>query len=226
MVPDIYDKLYLPEGNSSIPKKQAEFIYSFLKDKNIKKTLEVGFCFGCSTAYIMSATLSPHYVIDPNQAGQWKNSGIKNIKALKLDKYLRFENDFSHNALPKLLKKGIKIDFAFIDGMHLFDYIMVDFFYIDLLLNNNGYVLFHDKWMRSTQMVAEWIKTNKTNYRLVEVPVKNLILFQKLNEDTRYWNYFEEFYRMPIRQSLKFLLKKIPPFYRLFKFLKELNKKK
>ena len=208
-VPNIYEKLAILEkgSSSSVKKEEAEFIYSFLKEKRIKKTLEIGFSYGMSTAYIISATHYDHYVIDPFE-DRSDNSGLKNIRKLKLNEYLKFENDFAHNSLPKLLKKGVKIDFAFIDGGHKFDDIFVDFYYVDLLLNINGYVLFHDTWMRSTQMVASWIKKNKTNYELVKTPLKNLIMFQKNGQDIRQWNHFKGFYTWkPAIKHRFFLLK-------------------
>lgn len=112
MSQSIWKKLLRPiEGVdlTSITEKEGEFIYSFLKEKNIKNSLEVGLAYGCSTAYIISATQSYHYAIDPFQ-DQFDNLGLKNIKTFKLDKYLKFENDFSHNVLPRLLKDGVKID--------------------------------------------------------------------------------------------------------------------
>ncbi len=191
-MPNIFEKLELPEKNSSISKSQGEFIYSFLKDKNIKNTLEIGFCFGCSTAYIINATKSKHIVIDPYQKEIWKNIGLKNIVKLGYKKFLRFENDFSYNILPKLFQEGKRIDFAFIDGSHLFDYIMIDFFYIDLLLNKNGYVLFDDIWMDSTKSFESWIKTNRNDYKLIKKD-DNLLLFQKINYDERKWDHFIKF---------------------------------
>lgn len=185
----IFEKIEIPEKNSPISKEQGEFIYSFLKQKNIKKTLEVGFCFGVSTSYIMNATKSRHIAIDPYQKKLWKNRGINNMSKLELEKLLRFENDFSHNVLPKLFNEGVKIDFAFIDGSHLFDYIMLDFFYIDLLLNKNGYVLFDDTWMNSTKFVESWIKNNRKDYEMIEKK-DNLLLFQKTGYDEREWSHF------------------------------------
>lgn len=179
------------DKKSSISKKDGEFIYNFLKNKKIKKTLETGFGSGISTAYIISATKSNHIAIDPFEKKNFNNLGLENIKKLGLSKFLRLEKDFSHNVLPKLLDEGIKIDFAFIDGMHLFDYIMLDLFYIDKLLNNNGYILFHDNWMPSTRLVSDWIKKNRKDYKLIHESY-TLLLFQKINKDIRKWNHFIE----------------------------------
>lgn len=191
---DIYSTLLIPEESrlTAIKKKEGEFICNFLKDKNPKVTLEVGFAFGFSAVYIMSATDSPHYVIDVDQ-GAYDNLGLKNVENNGFSSRLRLENDFSHNVLPRLLKEGIKLDFAFIDGGHKFDQIFVDFYYIDLLLNEHAYVLFHDSWMWSVQHVLAWIRSNKKNYRFIKVPVKNLVLLEKIGPDDRNWDHFKPF---------------------------------
>ena len=41
-------------------------------------------------------------------------------------------------ALPMLLEKGERFDFAHLDGIHLFDHAMVSFFFLDLLLDVGG----------------------------------------------------------------------------------------
>lgn len=188
----LYRQLNIPKTKISIKEKEATFIYDFLMTNKIKKTLEVGFAFGCSTAHIISATKDKHYVIDPFQH-LFKDTGINNIRNLKLSKHLIFINDNSYNALPKLLTKGVKINFAFIDGDHKFDSVFIDFYFIDLLLNHEGYVLFHDTWMRSIQHIVSWIKNNKTNYIRIKIPIKNMVLFQKKGDDQRIWTHFKGF---------------------------------
>ncbi|MFH2138173.1 MAG: class I SAM-dependent methyltransferase [Candidatus Omnitrophota bacterium] len=195
MTQNIYENLVIPEKYSliSISKDEAEYIHFFLKEKNIKKTLEIGLAFGCSAAHIISATESRHYAIDPFQE-KFKNLGLKNLKNLGFDKYLTFKNDFSYNILPQFLDDGMKFDFIFIDGDHKFDFAFVDFFFADLLLNQGSYILFHDSWMPALQSISSWIKTNRKDYSLVKTPQANLILFQKNSRDDRPWDHFEDFY--------------------------------
>lgn len=193
--PDFYESLELPVPLISVSKTEGQYIYSFLKEKEIKTTLEIGFCYGCSTAYIISATQHTHYAIDPHQEEVWNNVGLTNIKKLGMDKYLILEEDFSHNALPKLLKEGVKVDFCFIDGDHKFEAIILDFYYCNLLLNEGGYILFDDTYLRSTQVVGEWIKKNRADYKHVQTPsnVENFIMFQKIGKDERDMEHFVEF---------------------------------
>jgi predicted O-methyltransferase YrrM len=205
VIPDIYSQLELPVREVSLFRLQAELIYSILKQTGITKTLEVGFAYGCSAAHIISATDSPHYAIDPFQTKHWDNVGLKNLKTLKLDHHLRFLPDFAHNAMPALLKEGQRFDFILIDGDHRYDGIMNDFFYADKLLNEGGYVMFDDVFLRATQVVRDWILTNRADYMPIDLPndditYQELLLFQKVRGgDERVWDHFVEFYEGPKR---------------------------
>jgi len=196
MIPDIYRRLELKSGDkhTSVTKHEAEAIYNFLAAKNIKKTLEIGMAYGVSTAYIIAATRSLHYVIDPFQnSSKYQGLGLKNISRLKYKSHLKFIEDYSHFALPKLIKKKLNFDFIFIDGGHNFDTVFVDFYFGDLLLNQNGFILLHDTWLLSIQTVAEWVKQNKKNYRILDFPAKNCLLLQKKGDDKRKWYHFKSF---------------------------------
>jgi len=191
MMSKIFKELEM-DTETAILKEEGEYIYNFLKENNIKRTLEIGFAYGCSSAYIISATQSKHYVIDPYQPW-YQNLGKKNIEKLALGQFLDLKEEVSQFALPKMIKEGVKIDFAFIDGGHLFDEIFVDFYFIDLMLEENGYVLFHDIWMPSTKAVLSWIANNKKNYEIIELFIGDLIMVRKLKNEERAWDHFEPF---------------------------------
>ena len=69
-------------------------------------------------------------------------------------------------ALPKLVERGDKFDFIFIDGYHSFDYAFVDFFFADLLLEIGGMVAFHDSSYPAVHKVCRFIAGNK-QYRSI-----------------------------------------------------------
>lgn len=190
----LYTMLHVPEEDRStaINCAEGEFIRSFLEHRGLKRTLETGFAYGVSAAFIMSATGSPHYAIDPRPE-HYRNLGVANIDRIGMRSLLHLETDFAHNVLPRLLAQRLRFDFAFIDGDHRFDGIFVDFFYVDLLLQQDGYVMLHDAWMPSTQHVISWIRANKKNYRFVRTPIDNLAVVQKIGRDERDWAHFAEF---------------------------------
>ncbi len=190
----IYDQLFIPENGRpvSISREEGEYLFSFLKERQLRNTLEVGFSFGCSTAYIISATRGSHIAIDCFQAA-WGDLGLANMEKLGLRQFLRFLREPSHLALPSLLREGVKVDFAFIDGGHKYDDVFLDWCYIAMMLNPSGYVFFHDASMRSTQLVAAFIASNRADFRRVPTPISSFVAFQKVGIDTRRWDHFEEF---------------------------------
>ena len=141
---EINSKLTIPSEDSASPIKsnEAEFIFNFLTEKKLSKTLETGFAYAKSASHIIAATRSRHIAIDPFQ-DKYQNLGKENIEALGLDNFLELHEDYSHHVLPKLLDRKEKFDFIFIDGDHKFDGIFVDFYYSDLLLEKGGYILLH-----------------------------------------------------------------------------------
>ena len=66
----------------------------------------------------------------------------------------------SYLCLPELERRGVKIDFAFIDGNHTFDYVLVDLFLIDKLLNVNGIIVLDDANYASVKKVCRYALTN------------------------------------------------------------------
>jgi predicted O-methyltransferase YrrM len=170
----------VPETNKSTPIKDSEahFLHNFVKENGIKKTAETGCGYGKSAIAIMSATGNGHIIMDPFQSF-YKYGGVNNIKKAGFGDKLDFQEDYSHNVLPRLADKREKFDFIFIDGNHRFDGIFIDYYYTDFLLNPGGYFMFHDTWMHSTQLVISYIKTNRPDYTVIESPLRNIAIFQK-----------------------------------------------
>jgi predicted O-methyltransferase YrrM len=191
----IISQLEVPQEDSSTPIKdnEAQFIFKFIINHKIKRTLETGFAYAKSASHIIAATKQKHIAIDPFQ-NDYKSLGLKNIEKLGLKDYLDFREDYSHNVLPELVKKGEKFEFIFIDGDHKFDGEFVDFYFADLLLEKNGYILLHDTWMRSTRLVMEFINSNRKDYEKRPTGLKNIALYQKCGVDNRDGMFFKEFF--------------------------------
>ena len=58
-------------------------------------------------------------------------------------------------ALPQLVGDRQTIQFAYIDGWHTFDYTLLDFFYVDKMLDPGGVVAFNDCALPSVRRVIE-----------------------------------------------------------------------
>jgi predicted O-methyltransferase YrrM len=194
---ELLRRIRIPTANRyiSVRPVEGEFMHRWIKERHLSRTLEIGLAYGASACSIMSAHQGRHTCMDPFQ-DQYGNIGLENLASLGFSERLEFHRGFSYDVLPRLLADGRDFDFAFIDGNHLYDGIFVDFYFVDRLLANQGYVLFHDAWMRGTQLVGSFIRRNRKDYRRVRCPVKNMLLFQKIGEDQRSTQHFREFYTL------------------------------
>jgi predicted O-methyltransferase YrrM len=193
---ELYEHLDIPADDrySAIPREEAEYFYRFLRGREVRRSVETGFGYGCSTAHIMAATGAPHVAIDPNER-DYGDRGLKNIERLGMAENLLFLEESSQDALPRLYLKGGWFDFAFLDGAHRFDQIFTDWFYVDRMLEPGGYVFFHDTWLRSVRLTAAFIRANRKDYRPVRTPFETIAAFRKVSTDRRQPNHFREFCR-------------------------------
>jgi predicted O-methyltransferase YrrM len=153
----------------NIPQKEGKFLQKLILEFKPKISLEVGLAFGISSLYICEALTQiggeRHIVIDPWQNKDdscYKGIGLNNLKKAGYENLIDFMEMSSHIALPKLESEGVKVDFAFIDGWHTFDYVLMDFFFIDRLLRVGGVVAFDDvPYYGSIQKVCRYIATNR-----------------------------------------------------------------
>jgi predicted O-methyltransferase YrrM len=132
--------------------------------------------------------------IDPYQNTQWKNIGINLLKYYEMDSRHKLYLEKSYNCLPYLLKKyGYeKFNIIFIDGWHTFDYTLLDFFYSNLLLKKNGIIIIDDALHEGVKKCINYINTNYNYYKKRDSP-KSFAVFQKIDNDTRDWNFHKNF---------------------------------
>src|SRR5262245_36459880 len=104
---------------------------------------------GLSTLFITAAHRDNgpdgrHIAIDPYQHSDWRGVGMGLIRQAGLSDRVRLIEEPSHQALPLLEREGARAGLIFIDGAHLFDYVMADFLVSDWLLDAGGVIAFDD----------------------------------------------------------------------------------
>ena len=112
-----------------------------------------------------------------------------------LQSMLQVIEEPSYLALPRLVQAKERFELILIDGMHTFDYTLLDFFYADLLLAPNGVLVFDDKQMPAVGKVIDFILKNRS-YRLVEpqnLITKSFAVLIKVEDDTREWDFHVAF---------------------------------
>lgn len=152
--------------HSAVAFEEGKFLQQIIADRKPVLSLEVGLAFGISALFICEALSGTpnvrHIICDPYQFnGSWRGSGLRNLKNAGYGELIEFHNQFSHLALPELESRGIKLDFAFVDGSHTFDYVLLDFFYIDRMLRPGGIIAFDDVGWPGVRKVCRFIVTNR-----------------------------------------------------------------
>lgn len=164
--------VHAPDGRtlplqSHVLADEAEFLSRVVREARPTTTLEVGLAMGCSALAICDATAgvpeARHLVIDPRQNVQplWGGIGLNHLAQAGFAPRVRFMELPSHRALAQLEDEGQRIQFAFIDGFHTFDYALVDFFLIDRLLEVGGLVAFDDADWPSVRRAVRYVATNR-----------------------------------------------------------------
>lgn len=133
----------------NIDRTEGMFLYDLVKEnKTITSTLEIGCAFGLSSLFICSALEEKenpkHIIIDPNQHSHYGGIGILNLERAGV-RFYKFIEETSEIALPKILEETPEsYDLVFIDGLHSFDQVALDFYYANRLLKLGGLIIFDD----------------------------------------------------------------------------------
>jgi len=154
---------------SSISLSEGQFLQKIVRELDPTISLEVGLAYGISALFICDALNhrkeTQHIVIDPNQHGgawgdNWDGIGIANLRRAGYGDIVRLIEAPSYRVLPELERSGQRVDFAFIDGWHTFDFTLVDFFFIDRMLKVGGVVAFDDANWPAIRKVCRFVKMN------------------------------------------------------------------
>jgi predicted O-methyltransferase YrrM len=190
--------------HSNIPPAYAEALYETVLRADPAVVVEVGMAFGVSSLAILSALRDGNrdgklISIDPDQSSYWKGCGVAAIARGGFAERHKLIEDYDYNALPQLLAAGLKIDFAYIDGWHTFDYALVDWWYVDKMLTVGGMVGFNDCDWPAVDKVIKFVLSHR-KYDEVDggLPVTSTggcedRYFKKTAHWEPNWNFFAPF---------------------------------
>jgi predicted O-methyltransferase YrrM len=155
--------------HSEVSRDEGELITAVIDRFGFSKGLEIGCAFGLSSLYICGAlsrrSLPSHTIIDPGQRDEWHDIGRHHLRQCGYDFFTLIEKP-SEIALPSLLDRGERFQFAVIDGRHTFDHVLVDFFFVDRLIDVGGIILLDDLQLPGIRKVARYVAAYP-NYQIV-----------------------------------------------------------
>ena len=150
-------------GNG-ISRAEARLLMETVDELDARRTLEVGLANGVSAVAICEALDgregARHVAIDPYQTEGFEGLGMRNLERAGHGALVELYEEPSYRALPRLEAAGTRLDLAFIDGWHTFDFALVDFFYIDRMLRVGGVVAFDDADWPSVRRVLRFVVAN------------------------------------------------------------------
>ncbi len=165
---------YKLAGN--VDMKEGAFLTKLIQEYKPKNTIEIGCAYGISSLFICSALekiKNPHHtIIDAWQNESFKNIGVSNLKKAGINFFELIEG-LSEIILPQLLSEGKKYDLCFIDGNHTFDHTLIDFFYLNRMIDIGGIIVIDDTGIPSVNKLIRYI-LNYPSYKQIGCVKYNL----------------------------------------------------
>jgi hypothetical protein len=113
--------------------------------------------------------------------------------------HVKVMREASEFALPRLAMTGrvTDLDFSLIDGSHLFDHALIDFFYLDRITAVGGMLAFDDASSPAVSTLLSFIETNRA-YKIRRIGTSTALCL-KTGDDKRQWDHFRPFTVSPRR---------------------------
>jgi hypothetical protein len=163
-------------------------------DARPKNVLEIGMAHGISTLAILTAlrdlTAGCLTSIDPAEVDDWQGAGLELVRMAGLTQWHRHIAEPDYFALPSLLRQGYECDFAYIDGMHSFEYTFLDVFYIDRLIARDGIIGFNDCGMPAVGKVIRYISSH---LHYLEIRPQRVGWLERRR--LRFWEFPDQYFR-------------------------------
>ena len=139
-------------------------LYRTVRQLRPKVCLQIGLAHGLSALAIGSAIKDNNqgrlFSVDPFQTKDFHGIGNKCLELSGLAGQHELVEELDYLALPRLLADGLRVDFAYIDGWHTFDHVLLDCFYCDKMLQVGGVVAFNDCGWRAVHKSLSFVKSH------------------------------------------------------------------
>jgi cephalosporin hydroxylase len=187
------------DGSTKIQPREGMWMYEICLAQKPHNIVEVGMAYGFSTIYFLAAIakngMGKHTAIDPFQRrapGVWAGIGLQHAQSLCPADF-RFIEETSFSGLVRLAQEGLTAEIIFLDGRHLFDYVIADFMLAAEICPIGGHIIFHDLWLSSVACAVAYIRANRADFVPVEMPIETIAAFRRVDEDEREMPHFVNF---------------------------------
>lgn len=152
------------ELRGNIPRAFATALTAMVRREKPALCIEIGMAFGISTLAILEGLGDRGRLIsiDPFQNSDYGGFGLGLVARTDRAAQHQLIEEPDYLALPQLLAEGHRPGFAYIDGMHTFDYVLLDGFYVDKLLPVGGVAAFNDCGFRSIHKYLKFFRGHRS----------------------------------------------------------------
>lgn len=153
--------------DSYIPITFADALYETVLRTRPILVIEIGMAFGVSSLAILTALRDigqngKLISIDPWElSGSWEGGGVAAVAQAGLSESHTLIEDYDYKVLPQLLASDSKPEFAYIDGWHTFDHVLLDWWYLDKMLPVGGIVGFNDCGWPAVDKAIRFVLTHR-----------------------------------------------------------------
>lgn len=229
---DILERRVVSDGSTEIPLKdhmdeaEGDLIGQCFATVKPSISVEIGCAYGISALFACDALAfngqeCRHIILDPMQSTDWRGIGIRNLRRAGYGDMVELRETASEIGLPAMLGAGTRVQCAIIDGWHTFDHTLVDFFYVNKMLDVGGIVIIDDTQWPAIMPVVDHVATypayelltpigNETSslkgkarqrlHRMTKMPglrrsweYPSCTAFRKIAEDRRNYDWHEAF---------------------------------
>jgi predicted O-methyltransferase YrrM len=163
-------------ADSFVSRESCALLYDVVERSGARQGVEIGMAFAVSTVCLADALRrvagdgARLISFDPTQthSDSWNSAGLAQLARAGLSDVVELREETSQRGLPRLADSGYRCQIGFIDGWHTFDHTLIDFFYIDQMLDVGGHVVFDDTLYPSIHSVVRFVLANR-NYELSAV---------------------------------------------------------
>lgn len=140
---------------------QCAFLQSLIRRCDASTCIEIGLAYGISSLAICEAIQTKDrgllISIDPHQGAAWRDIGRLNLARAGFADKVEFYDRPSFEALPKLWSEGVRVGFAYVDSVKVFDMLLIDAFYLTRMLDIGGIIVFDDCDWPGVRMLVRYL---------------------------------------------------------------------
>ncbi len=189
---EIYDSM--EKTGMVVDMPAAEWIFNFLREKKIERTLDVGLGEGASAMAVMLATQKKHVAIDPLL---FTTAGVRNVEQFGFNDQLELIKFKSAAALADLWREGRTFEYTFIDAGNKIDDLFTDFYFVSQMTELNGYIFIPDMETNTATLLKflSFIRNCRPDFEIHPIPQDTeLTILKKVSqEDNRSWGHYIDF---------------------------------